>query len=318
MADTETSVDPTAQTSIEMPNGVTFTGMGGDVDAIREQFEERQDEKHPAAPETPAAQTAGPVARQSRGRKRFDQLTAEREAETTRADAAEARAKEFEARLNAPAQAAQPAAPIPVTPPAEIAPTRTKPTEDMVGSKYQTYSDFVEDLADWKAEQREVKLIQALDARSTQRIEADRATRTRADFVNNTVFPNGRAAYPDFNAVLASNKTMTPFIVHEAILRLPNPEHALYALAKDQTKLSEIIALADDPLKLGIAVAQFMPRESVAPPASTAPVVRTTNATAPIQPVGAGTRTTSPTLEELAKDGDYEAYKSARNAQRRA
>ncbi len=38
--------------------------------------------------------------------------------------------------------------------------TRTKPIEDEVGSKYATYADFVEDLADWKVEQREASRAQ--------------------------------------------------------------------------------------------------------------------------------------------------------------
>ena len=313
---TEAPLDPSAQQSIEMPNGIVLTGVGGDVEAIRENIEERHGDQPETDPVAPVAATPSAVepVKKTRGQKRFDELTAERENEKRRADAAEAKIKEIEAKAApVPTVASVAAAAAAVVPPA---PSRAKPVETEVGVKYQTYSDFVEDLADWKAEQRELKLRRDLDAQSTQRIEADRATRTRMDFVNTTVFPAGRAAYPDFDAVLNSNTTMTPGIVHEAILRLPNPEHALYALAKDQPKLDAMIALANDPIKLGMSLAQLMPRESVAPPASTAPVVRTTNAPAPIQPVGAGTRTTSPTIEELANKGEYEAYKAARKAQR--
>lgn len=314
MPETETPIDPSAQSTIEMPNGIVLTGVGGDVEAIRETFEERQEEKAPTpkAPVAAAAEppVAGEPVKKSRGQKRFDEMTAEREIEKRRADAAEARLKELE---TAPKSAVVPQVVPPVVA-AEIKPTRPEPTEEEVGAKYATYSAFVKDLAAWTVEQERAKLFADLDARSTERIEADRASRTRMDYVNTTVFPAGRAAYTDFDAVLASNKTMTPGIVHEAILKLPNPEHALYALAKDNAKLEGIIALASDPLKLGIAVAQLMPRESVAPPASTAPVVRTTNVPAPIQPVGAGTRTTSPTLQELADRGDTEGYQRARAA----
>lgn len=318
MAETEAPLDPSAQSTIEMPNGIVLTGVGGDVEAIRETFEERQEEKAPA-PKAPVAAAPEPPAtgepKPKPARKRIDQLTFEREEATRRADTAEARIKELEAASKPPVAAAVPQVVPPVVA-AEIKPTRPEPTEEEVGTKYTTYSAFVKDLAAWTVEQERAKLFADLDARSSARIEADQASRTRMDYVNTTVFPAGRAAYTDFDAVLASNKTMTPGIVHEAILKLPNPEHALYALAKDNAKLEGIIALAGDPLKLGIAVAQLMPRESVAPPASTAPVVRTTNAPAPIQPVGAGTRTTSPTLEELAQQGNYEGYKAARAAQR--
>lgn len=301
------------QSSVEMPNGVVLTGNGGDIEALREQFEERHEEIQPAAKTVePVAAAVEEPQKEPRGRKRFDQLTAEREAEKRRADTAEAENKELKARLALPVQPVQPPAqPVAV----ETAATRTKPVEAEVGTKYQTYSDFVEDLADWKDEQREAKLRIDLDARSTQRIEADRASRTRASYVKDQVFPAGRAVYPDFDAVLKGTDKFVPGQIQEAILRLPNPEHAIYALAKDDSQIDGLVKLMADPLSLGIAVAQLMPREPVALPASTAPVVRTTNAPAPIQPVGAGSRTTSPTLEELAKAGNYDAYKAQRKIQ---
>jgi hypothetical protein len=191
-----------------------------------------------------------------------------------------------------------------------------------VGTKYSSYSDFVEDLADWTAEQRMARdraaLLADLDARTTSRIEGERASRTRQDFVEHTVFANGRAAYPDFDAVLKGSTKNVPFIVQEAVLKLPNPEHVIYALAADDTKVDRLLPLLQDPLRLGIAVAQLMPRDGVASPASTPAVVRTTQATPPLQPVGASSRTTTPTAEELAATGNYEAYKALRTQQRKA
>ncbi len=323
----EPTQDPNAQHSIEMPDGVVLSGVGGDAEALRIHFEERAEERADAQQPTPtepaaAKSQAAVEGHKTRGQKRFDKLTAEAAEATRRADAAEARAKELETKLAAAptvapvatqpvAEPTQPVAPVAATP------TRPKPSEAEVGEKYQTYSDFVEDLADWKAEQRELKLVATLDARSTARIEADRATRNRTEYVNGTVFPAGRAAYPDFDAVLKANQRPVSPLHHEAILKLPHPEHVLYALCKDDAKLEKISAITD-PIQLGIELAQLIPRESVAPPASTAPVVRTTNVPPPIQPVGASTRTTSPTIEELAKAGEYEAYKAARAAARRA
>jgi hypothetical protein len=333
MADTvETPAATTeqAQVSIEMPDGVTLTGIGGDTEALREQFETRQDEIAPAAPVVEAPKPAAEVKPPTRGQKRFAELTREREDANRRAEAAEAKLKEFEAKQAAPVAAApvapvqSPALPVPAAPvapvvPAVVQPTRPEPTEEEVGTKYPTYSAFVKDLAAWTVEQERTKLYADIDARSTARIEADRASRTRMSYVNDQVFPAGKAAYQDFDAVLSANTTITPHVVHDAILALPDPKSAadvLYLLSKDQAKLTEVISLAVNPLKLGIAIAQLIPRESVALPASTAPVVRTTNAPAPPQPVGAGSRTTSPSIEELASKGEYEAYKAARAAQR--
>ncbi len=300
-----------------MPNGVTMTGIGGDVEALREQFEERREDIQPEA--APVAATPEAPVKEPRGRKRYGQLTHERDTALTEASAAKAKVAELEARLAAQPQPVQPQTPVATPQPAAVVPaTRPKPTENEVGVKYPNYSDFVEDLADWKAEQREIKFRLDLDAQSTQRIEADRASRTRLDFVQNTVFPAGRAAYPDFDTVLKASTKIVPAAIQEAILKLPNPEHVIYALTKDDAKVDALADKMSDPIALGIAVAQLMPRESVASPASTAPVVRTTNAPTPIQPVGAGTRTTSPTAEELANKGEYEAYKQLRAAQRKA
>lgn len=304
---------PTAdQGDIELANGITLSGMGGDVDALREQFEERHEER---AATQPAKPTATAVAeKEPKGRERYGKLTRERDDSLAKLTAAETRVRELEAQIAAPPVA--PIAEVPrVVPPAvEAQPTRPKPTEAGIGTKYAEYADFVEDLADWKAEQREAKLIADLEARSTQRIEADRASRTLADHVKDVIFPAGRAHYTDFDATIAASSKSVPYAVQAAVFKLAHPEHLIYALAKDETKIDGLAALMADPIALGIAVAQLMPRESVASPASTAPVVRSTNVPAPIQPVGAGTRTTKPTLQELAASGDYDAYKAARAA----
>lgn len=318
MAESAT-VDPNAQTSIEMPNGVTLTGIGGDTDAMRIQFEERAEEQAPEVPEAVSAKSQAAVeGHKTRGQKRFDKLTAEAGEATRRAEAAEARAKELEAKLAAPTVASQPSAqPAREKPKPVVAqPTRPEPIENEVGTKYATYSAFVKDLAAWTVEQERTKLFSDFDARSTARIEADRASRTFSDHAN-AVFAKGREVYADFDAVLKANTRLVSPAHQRAILAVPNPEHVLYVLAKDDAKLEKIGNITD-PVQLGIELALLMPRESVAPPASTAPVVRTTNVPAPIQPVGAGTRTTSPTIEELANKGEYEAYKAARAASRRA
>ncbi len=311
----ETAPDPSAQATIEMPGGVTMTGIGGDVEALREQFEERREDIQPEA--APVAATPEAPAKEPRGRKRYGQLTHERDEAIQRASVAEARAKELEARLTP--QPVQPQVPVASPQPVAVVPaTRPEPTEEEVGVKYSTYSAFVKDLAAWTVEQERAKLLTEIDARSTRSIEAERASRTRLDFVQNTVFPAGKTAYPDFDTVLKASTKIIPYAIQEAILKLPNPEHAIYALAKNDAQVDALADRMSDPIALGIAIAQLMPREPVASPASTAPVVRTTNAPTPIQPVGAGTRTTSPTAEELANKGEYEAYKQLRAAQRKA
>ena len=136
----------------------------------------------------------------------------------------------------------------------------------------------------------------------------------------NDTFTRGRAQFGDFDAVLkTADAIQIPPSHQEAILSLPNAEHVMYALAKDHAKLNAILAI-QNPVLLGVQLASVIPRtEAVAlSPASTPVAVRTTNAPAPPQPVGAGSRTAQPSLEELAASGNYEAYKARREAERKA
>ncbi len=301
------------QASVELPNGVTFTGMGGDLDTLREQAEERHEERTgkpiEAAVETPQGEAAP---KQTRGQKRFAELTREREDANRRAEAAEARIKELEAKPAAQAQSAtQPREDV--RPAAAVTPAvRAKPTTAEIGTKYATYDDYVEDLSAWGTERVRAELRTEFDARLKETIEADRASRGLQSHVQN-VFEQGRKTYQDFDAVIAKNPRPIPPLHQTAILSAPNPEQLMYALAQDDAKLQEIITIGD-PIRLGFALAAIAPAKPVALPASTAPAVRTTNAPAPPQPVGAGTRTAKKTLQEYAADGDMDGYRAARAA----
>lgn len=319
MADPQTP--PAAeQADIELPNGVVLSGMGGDPDALRILFEERDAERRgePAPAEEPPAEAPAatePPKKPLRGQARFDALTREKEDEKRRADAAEAKAKDLEAKLAAASEpkAPPPAREEPTAPAVAAAPiARPKPTEAEVGTKYPTYADFIEDLSDWKAEQRVIaataslkkELTESFDARSTAAIEAERATRSQADLVSQA-FTRGRSVYPDFDAVIdAVNDILLPPAYQQAIMMAsPHFEHVMYGLAKDRTKLEAILKIQNG-VQLGVELAKFVPSAAVASPASTAPVVRATNAPAPVQPVGASARTTSVTSAELADHGD--------------
>ena len=316
MADTQTP--PAAeQHDIELPNGVVLSGMGGEPEELRIQFEERADERNgtpPPADEKPADTAASePATKPLRGQARYNALTREKEDEKRRADAAEARAKELEAKL---AAAGEPKPVVPAReepkPPVAAAPTvRAKPTEAEVGTKYPTYADYIEDLADWKAEQRITteraalikELSESFDARSTARIEAERATRSRGDRASEAM-TRGRTVYSDFDAVLETvNDILLPPAYQDAILSVPHAEHVMYALAKDRAQLESFLKIQNG-VELGLTLAKYIPSAAVASPASTAPVVRSTNAPPPVQPVGASARTTSVSSAELADHGD--------------
>jgi len=308
----QTPADLGDQTSVEMPSGIVMTGAGAhDVESVE-------------AIETPPSQPVAEGAKPSRGQKRFAQLTHEREEATRRAEAAEAELRTLKAQqISAPS--AQPPAervqPPATTQPAAAQPTRPKPLESDIGTKYKTLSEYFEDLGSWQFEQREAALFQTFDARLQAGIEADRASRTRIDHAQ-SVFTAGRAAYPDFDTTLATVDDIILSPSHQdAILKMPNAERLLYALAKDRETL-QAVAKETDPVMLGVRLATLnvsdIPRtEAVAQrPASTPAAVRTTNAPAPPQPVGGGSRTARTSSADIANSGgSYEAFSSAFNAE---
>lgn len=315
------STDPVpVQHSIEMPNGVVMSGAGGDPEIIREQLEDRHEERTgqpvPAAKE-PLSSEEAPKSRKRIAQERIDKAVAAEKEAQRRADAAEARLRELESR-----SAAKPEEPAKRAQAAE--PTRPKPTEDEVGTKYQSYADFVEDLADWKVEQREAKqnLKHVIDATVAERIEADRATRSFHDSAAAMV-ERGRKVFTDFDAVQKSGPGSHVNLGPErtqAILRLPYAEHVIYEACKSAALAQELLSISN-PIEFGMRLASLKPTERAADAAPSRPVVPMTNAVPPMQPVGTSSRTSQPALSELASKGhdfDSSGYRERRAAERKA
>lgn len=315
-------------------DGRIFSGVGVTPEALAETMDARTPEVPETAETAEASGTDAPdptpisrnpdgtFTKPTRGQRRFAEMK-KREAEAVAAatkaaedkvSAAERRAQELESRLAALEARRQERAPEPepATPPAPAG--RPKPTEDQIGEKYATYADFVEDLADWRVEQR---LEQDVTARIEARFAQQRTYQTEAQQLQ-TFQERARAAYPDFDAVLANAPTDIVYPDLRVLVNAPNAEHLVYTLAKDPD-LARKIATERDPIRLGYLMASVRPPEAVVRPASTTPAVAS-NAPAPYQPVGTGSKTTTPTLGELAASGDdYDAsgYREQRAAQRR-
>lgn len=266
----------------------------------------------PPSPATAAAaaQSAETAQKPSRGQKRFDELTAQREAAKREADDAKREAAELRARLEAAEQARHtPPPPTAQTPPA---PRRPKPLEEQVGTTYPTYGDYIEDLADWKAEQRLAAVD--FDARIRDSIEADRASRSFRDQVRDA-FAAGPKVYADFDAMLQRSRVQFSPAQQLAIIQTPGAEHVLYALAKDDA-LAQRVA-ASDPIRFGFELARLVPASGVASPAST-PQTGTSVAPPPYQPVGSGTQTTVVPSASLIQGFDFDksGYRERRAAER--
>ena len=308
------AVDPNVQVSHEV-DGRILTGVGVSQDNLAETMDRHTpDIEAPAETPAPASQQPEPV-KQTRGQRRFDELTREREEARQEAADAKRERDELRARLSAPAERAPepepPSRPVAASQPAA---TRTKPTEDEIGVKYQSYGDFVEDLADWKTEQRLAALD--LDTRFRQSIEADRASRSHADLVQ-TVWSRGREAYQDFDAVInAPHMTANNWPPEKvtAIAKLQAPEQIQYVLGKDP-QLAERLRVAD-PVTFGMELAQLLAPQGAARPASTPAVV----VPAPYSPVGSGSRTSVVASSEIphkfGSDFDRSGYREKRARER--
>jgi len=309
--------DPNVTVSVEQ-NGRVLSGVGVSTDQLAETMERHDDRTTPAEKVIPAdtsiQATSEPV-KPTRGQARFSELTSARKAAEEKAEAAEKRAAELEARLAQqprpePQRQEQPQQP-PVAQSAQ--PTREKPSEDDIGTKYETYAAFVEDLSDWKTEQR----LAAQDMRAAVR-EMLKAEREAATFDTHVeaVRAKGRAAYKDWDILQKSGPgtfvDMPAPAIH-AILQHPQSEHLQHAIMASAEIAQKLAQLAfSNPYNFAFELAKLAPAE---PPSNGHRPQQ--NIPAPMQPVGSGSRSSTPSSAEYAEKGDYQSYKAARAAERR-
>jgi len=298
----ETVVDPHETVSVEDTSGRVLSGSGITEEALTEGLRDAET-RFPDQPETP---------KEPKGRQRYSELTKQRDEAKAIAAAEKQRNDELASRL-ALLEAATTKALQPAQEPEPVPQGRKKPTSAEIGTTYVDYDAFTEDLADWKAEQREIKLREEFNARFEARIEAERASRAQSSQAD-TVLTRGRASYSDFDAVVNACPVVFPEAMLRAIVALPQAEHIEYALASNP-ELAERIAKIPDGLTLGLELAKLQPSGGRVTPASRPSGVRSSQAPPPFEPVGTGTSTTSPNLADLAASGNIEAYKAARKAQ---
>lgn len=308
------TVDPNLPVSVET-GGRVLTGVGVSAEAIQQIADDHAERRAPAAPDRDEKTGQFKPERPSRGAKRFQELdTAAKEAQA-RAEKAESEREALRKELDAARATPPAAAPSQPAPPREAPAARTfdkpKPKFDDFATTEDPLSAHAEAVAAWTLDKYEFD--HPLEARIAARLEAERAfdrlqTRVR------DISAKGKQAYDDFETVIA---TQTDPIFSQdqlrAIVEADGSEHLQYALAKNPAEAKRIAGL--DPISFGMALAKLIPARPVDQAASTARPVAQTNAPPPIQPVGTGTRTTRPALEELAASGRYDEYKAARRAQ---
>lgn len=117
-------------------------------------------------------------------------------------------------------------------------PTRAKPTEDDIGTKYASYGDYTEALADWVVEQREAKRDAKQQQEQHQKTYGDRLT------VYQTNQQAAKAKYADYDAVLqAANQAVQPTqVVLEAIFASDRNADIEYWLGTHLDDYRQIVA----------------------------------------------------------------------------
>lgn len=144
-----------------------------------------------------------------------------------------------------PRQPAPAAAPQPAASAAE--PTRSKPVEDEVGTRYATYAEFVEDLADWKSEQRDAARQRERDEQE-QRAQHERGQQefAQAHQTYQTRLAEFVKTHPDFQTRLTQLGSITfPPAAFKAILHHEQGPAFVYHLLQHPDQLTEMLFLME-------------------------------------------------------------------------
>lgn len=190
--------------------------------------------------------------------------------------------------------------------------TRTKPTpEDKKADgtpKFETYEDYIEDLTDWKGEQRDAK---------NQRESAQQAQAREL----NSKLEDARSRYDKFDEVM--KPTVDAIVddpqINQAVKAMLNDSDYLpdliFTIGSDSAELAKFVKMAkDSPGKAlrYIALTESLIAEELAgkPESKESPAKPKT--LAPKPPIEAGGRGTTPPdgLEAAAKANDFRAFKA--------
>lgn len=269
--------------------------------------------------ETPDDHAAEPPVRKPKPR---DNPQARISQEVERRKAVEARAAQLEAELQR----------LKTTPaavkPAELAAARPKPKEDEVGSKYPSYADFIEDLADWKAEQRMAAVPAAGTLDQLVAAELDKRERQREHLTRVSAHQERMAVVaartPDIQAkieaadaaVTAAGLPQSPVLI-QAILGSDRSGDLVEWLATHPT---DYLQLAREALPLDVAAAPLVrqlleARLGAGERSGSAPAAQESRAKPPIKPVGASPVTAVP--DDGSDDEPFEKHFARENAKDR-
>ncbi len=351
------------QVEVEDDSGRTLTGVGVAEESLQEVIDAREADVSDAAasdgseaPPSPRAPADSPTeprrtdardpqtgqfTKPTRGQKRFDQLTREareaqreRDAEKERYAALEREFNELKTRQAAPStppaapptQAVKAADQVAATQArAGIQPTRPRPIEDDIGTKYAQYTDFVEDTAQWVMEQGANNPQSAIRAAIRNELQGWQQEQTitarKRELATNWdgAQTRGRQKYQDFDqrvSPLLSVELEGPIL--DTLAAHPQAEEIVYRLMSDPALVQAFAGPQADPIQRAMILGQLVAMTPAAAAPASATRVASSTAPPPYQPVRASAKTTVPSPEEIAGAGggdlsnSYDSYRAAK------
>lgn len=166
---------------------------------------------------------------------------------------------------------------------------------------YSDYADFIEDLTDWKTEQK-LKSAETTKAQERER-QSQLSEQERTNERQRELIETGERKYDDFEEVVKADKTVLSRAGYLSILESDISADIVYHLAKhqeDAKRISELPAYAQAK-EIGKLEDKLLAKTPV----------KASNAPKPIEPIGSGTASTK-TIDEMSPE-EYIKYRKKQN-----
>lgn len=184
----------------------------------------------------------------------------------------------------------------------EVQQQQYQPAEKPVSENFASYDDYLEALADFKAEQKVVEIEEKrrqAEIDNQYRSEAERQTERRHALVD-----EGESKYSDFEEVVSASKLQIAEPAYLAILESDISSDLVYHLAKDTAEADRISKLS--PYAQAKEIGKIEDRLS-----AKKPIIKS-NAPPPINPVN-GSKDFTKSMDEMSV-AEYEAEARKRGA----
>lgn len=128
--------------------------------------------------------------------------------------------------------------------------TRLKPSEDEIGTRFATYAEFVEDLADWRFEQREATAQQAAQQSALNQQQQEFQVSAQREWQTDHASYGQKletfiAAHPDFTEKFKAWPSDIPWAAYAALVKHDNGPAIVYHLLQHPDQLAEMLFLLD-------------------------------------------------------------------------